>query len=100
MNVIQAVEGKSSLFLQAELKTFMQVFPQVYLFADKGGQKREEIQSTIILAIKSETRPAFTSSDTSIDSLLAKRVTGPIPLNQAILYDEFAPVDYLAFRGM
>ncbi|NPD47711.1 MULTISPECIES: fused MFS/spermidine synthase [unclassified Lentimicrobium] len=100
VNVIQAVEGKSSLFLQAELKTFMQVFPQVYLFADRGGQKREEIQSTIILAIKSETRPAFSSSDTSIDSLLAKRVTEAIPLNQAILYDDFAPVDYLAFRGM
>ncbi len=100
VNVIQAVEGKSSLFLQAELKTFMQVFPQVYLFADRGGQKREEIQSTIILAIKSETRPAFSSRDMSIDSLLAKRVTETIPLNQAILYDDFAPVDYLAFRGL
>lgn len=100
VNVIQAVEGKSSLFLQAELKTFMQVFPQVYLFADRGVHKRQEIQSTIILAIKSATRPAFSSSDMSIDSLLAKRVTEPIPLNQAILYDDFAPVDYLAFRGM
>lgn len=100
VNVIQAVEGKSSLFLQAELKTFMQVFPQVYLFADRGVNKREEIQSTIIFAIKSETRPAFSSSITSIDSLLAKRVNESIPLNQAILYDDFAPVDYLAFRGM
>lgn len=100
VNVIQAVEGKSSLFLQAELKTFMQVFPQVYLFADGGVHKRQEIQSTIILAIKSEKSFLFESKNLVLDSLLAKRVIEPIPLNQAILYDDFAPVDYLAFRGM
>lgn len=100
VNVIQSVEGKSSLFLQAELKTFMQVFPQVYLFADRGVNKRKEIQSTIILAIKSEEPPLFHSENLAIDSLLSKRVTEPIPLTQDILTDDFAPVDYLAFRGM
>ena len=100
VNVIQAVEGKSSLFLQAELKTFMEVFPQVYLFADRGANKREEIQSTIILAIKSDEPPLFSSTDLGIDSLLSKRVTESIPLTQEILTDDFAPVDYLAFRGL
>jgi len=100
VNVIQAVEGKSSLFLQAELKTFMEVFPQVYLFADRGANKREEIQSTIILAIKSEQPPLFHSEDLALDSLLSKRVTESISLTQKILTDDFAPVDYLAFRGL
>lgn len=100
VNVIQAVEGKSSLFLQAELKSFMQIFPQVYLFADRGANHRTEIQSTIILAIKSETSFPFNSSETSLDSLLAKRVIEKIPLTQEILTDDFAPVDYLAYRGM
>ncbi len=100
VNVIQAVEGQSSLFLQAELKTFMEVFPQVYLFADRGANKRKEIQSTILLAIKSEEPPLFRSEDLAIDSLLSKRVIDPIPLTQDILTDDFAPVDYLAFRGM
>lgn len=100
VNVIQSVTGKSSLFLQAELKTFMQVFPQVYLFADRDINKREEIQSTIILAIKSENSFLFESENLSINSLLAKRVLEPIPLTQDILTDDFAPVDYLAFRGM
>jgi len=100
VNVIQSVEGKSSLFLQAELKTFMQVFPQVYLFADRGANKREELQSTIILAIKSEEPPLFHSEDLAIDSLFSKRVREPIPLTQDILTDDFAPVDYLAFRGL
>lgn len=100
VNVIQSVEGKSSLFLQAELKTFMQVFPQVYLFADRGANKREEIQSTIILAIKSEQPPLFSSVDLGLDSLLSKRVAESIPLTQEILTDDFAPVDYLAFRGL
>jgi MFS family permease len=100
VNVIQAVEGKSSLFLQAELKTFMEVFPQVYLFADRGANKREEIQSTIILAIKSEEAPLFSSEEMAIDSLLVRRVSEPILLTQDILTDDFAPVDYLAFRGL
>lgn len=100
VNVIQAVEGKSSLFLQAELKTFMQVFPQVYLFADRGANKRKELQSIIIMGLKSEEAPLFSSEDLAIDSLLAKRVTEPIPLTQDILTDDFAPVDYLAFRGL
>lgn len=100
VNVIQAVEGKSSLFLQAELKSFMQVFPQVYLFADRGPNHRKEIQSTIILAIKSNDPYSFNSIDTSLDSLLAKRVIEQIPLTQDILTDDYAPVDYLAFRGM
>lgn len=67
-------------------------------YCTKISSKRIEIQSTIILAIKSDTRPAFISSDTSIDSLLGKRVNESIPLNQAIPYDNFTPVDYLAFR--
>jgi predicted membrane-bound spermidine synthase len=100
VNVIQSVEDKSSLFLQAELKTFMQVFPQVYLFADRGENQRKELQSTIILAIKSEEPPLFHSEDIAIDSLLSKRVVEPIPLTQDILTDDFAPVDYLAFRGL
>jgi len=100
INVIQAVKGKSSLFLQAELKSFMQVFPQVYLFADRGAHQREEIQSTIILAIKSNHPYVFNSNDSSIDSLLFKRVVEEIPLSQEVLTDDFAPVDYLAFRGL
>lgn len=100
VNVIQSVEGKSSLFLQAELKTFMQVFPQVYLFADRGANKRKELQSIIILAIKSEEPPLFYSEDPGLDSLLVKRVIEEIPLTQDILTDDFAPVDYLAFRGL
>ncbi|NOR87072.1 MAG: hypothetical protein GQ527_05635 [Bacteroidales bacterium] len=99
VNVIQAVEGKSSLFLQAELKTFQQVFPQVFLFADGGLENREEIQSTIIVAVKSNEAFTFSSGNIGLDSLLVKRVTD-YPLTQEALYDDFAPVDYLAFRGI
>lgn len=100
VNVIQAVEGKSSLFLQAEIKSFQQVFPQVFLFADGGENKRTQIQSTIIVAVKSKEKFDFQSADLGLDSLLAKKVNEPIPLTQAVLYDDFAPVDYLAFRGL
>jgi MFS family permease len=100
VNIIQSVKGNMSLFLQAELKTFMQVFPQVYVFADGGIEEREKLQSIIILAIKSDEPPPFASSDPAIDSLLSKRVIGPIELSQDILTDDFAPVDYLVFSGI
>jgi spermidine synthase len=100
VNVIQAVEGKSSLFLQAELKTFMQVFPQVYLFADRPETDRTQIQSTIILALKSTHEPIFSSLDLGLDSLLSKRITRAIPLTQSILTDDFAPVESLALKGL
>lgn len=99
VNVIQAVEGKSSLFLQAEMKSFQKVFPQVFLFADAGHERREQIQSTIIVAVKSNEVFTFTSENIGLDSLLVKQVLD-YPLTQEALYDDFAPVDYLAFRGM
>lgn len=99
VNIIQAVEGKSSLFLQAEMQSFKEVFPQVFLFADAGDKKRNQIQSTIIVAIKSNKPHPLTSNKVEIDSLLLKRVTD-FRLNQTALYDDYAPVDYLAFRGM
>lgn len=100
VNVIQAVEGKSSLFLQAELKSFMEVFPQVLLFADAGINKRKQIQSTIIIALKNKNTFNFVSNIMGLDSLLMKRVSEPIPLTQHALYDDYAPVDYLSFRGL
>lgn len=99
VNVIQAVEGKSSLFLQAEMQSFKEVFPQVFLFADAGPEKREQIQSTIIVAIKSKISFSFKSDNIEMDSLLLKRVAD-FPMHQTALYDDYAPVDYLAFRGM
>jgi len=99
VNVIQAVEGKSSLFLQAEIKSFQKVFPQVYLFADGGKDQRKRVQSTIIVAIKSNKTFSFQSEMIGIDSLLQKEVKN-LQLSQQALYDDYAPVDYLAFRGM
>jgi len=99
VNVIQSVEGKSSLFLQAEMQSFQKVFPQVFLFADAGPQKRSIIQSTIIVAIKSNREFALESNDIGLDSLLSKRVD-KFTAKQAALYDDYAPVDYLAFRGI
>jgi len=99
VNVIQAVEGKSSLFLQAEMRSFQKVFPQVFLFADAGYKNRKRIQSTIIVAVKSMETFSFSSENIGLDSLLSKQVKDFIPLQQA-LYDDFAPVDYLAFRGI
>lgn len=99
VNVIQAVEGESSLFLQAEMESFKKVFPQVLLFADAGPEKRSQIQSTIIVAIKSNHQFEYHSTDLGIDTLMIKQVLG-FKSNQQALYDDYAPVDYLAFRGL
>jgi hypothetical protein len=70
------------------------------LFADAGINKRNRIQSTIIVALKNKKEFDFVSKDIGLDSLLMKRVTKSIPLTQPALYDDYAPVDYLSFHGL
>ena len=41
LNMISAVEGEGSLFLQAEYQTFQEVFPQVFLFKVRAERDDE-----------------------------------------------------------
>jgi len=94
LNLGSAITGKGSRFLNAELLTYRQVFPHVYLFKVNAGYQDERLQNLIIVASKRNADIDLRSSDESMARLLAHRYTGELPLNEKILTDDLAPVEY------
>lgn len=93
-NLGSAIRGPGSRFLQAELATYRQVFPHVYLFKVNAGYTDEQLQNLIIVANKSATAPSLQTSDQEIAQLLTNIYTKDLPLNLDILTDDLAPVEY------
>ena len=93
-NIIGASDGDRSLFLRAELKTYRQVFPQVYLFKVHPEQANDQPQNYIIVALKSKTAVPFTSDDPFINDLLAHCDRDALDTDLDALTDDLAPVEY------
>ena len=84
-------------FVQAELATYKQIFPQVLLFKVRPERGDEEIQNLIIIALKSEKPLNLESNDAEIARLLANVYNQPLENKMPVLTDEFAPVEYNSF---
>lgn len=95
-NLIGPLEGKGGRFIRAYYHTVKSVFPQVYLFPlEKDAPK--EVQNVMLVAIKSEKAPAFTSTQPQLQEFLTTLWHQPITQDTPLLTDDFAPVDqYLA----
>ena len=93
-NLGSAITGPGSKFLQAELRTYREVFPNVYLFKVRSDYTDDRLQNLIIVASRSSRAIAMTSDDPLIASLLDHRYTGDLVLNEPILTDDLAPVEY------
>ena len=93
-NLGSAITGKGSRFLNAELKTYQQVFPHVYLFKIRSDYNDDRLQNLIIVASKRKSPDRLQSDDASIARLLSHRYTAELPLNCDILTDDLAPVEY------
>ena len=91
-NLGSAIRGNASLFLQAELATYRQVFPIVHLFKVRPERGDEELQNLIVVACKRECLPSA-SDDHLIDSLLDRRYSTDVPLTVPLLTDDLAPVE-------
>jgi len=100
LNVISSLRGPGSLFLQAELKTYRQLFPQVYLFKAIDGYQDDQMQSIILVALKNHLQPTFHSNDAELDAYLQTLVSLQIEDNIPVLTDEYAPVDYFALQSL
>ncbi|MBU2649541.1 MAG: fused MFS/spermidine synthase [Bacteroidetes bacterium] len=100
LNVISSLRGPGSLFLQAELKTYQQVFPQVYLFKAIEGYQEDQMQSIILIALKSKLQPTFRSDNAELDAYLKTLVSLQIEDGIPVLTDEYAPVDYFALQSL
>lgn len=93
LNIISSINGDGSLFLQAELATYRQVFPYCYVFAVMDPDDRAVIQSTVLIAVKSDMEPLLDNDDAELSEFLEHDVTGLIGSSLPVLTDEYAPVD-------
>jgi spermidine synthase len=93
-NLGGAIKGDAAKFLQAELKTYQTVFPQVYLFKVNANYTDEQLQNLIIVACKNKNAAVLTSSDADISNLLKQLYDENIESEIEILTDDLAPVEY------
>jgi spermidine synthase len=93
LNLISAFEGEGAKFLQAQVKTYQEIFPQVYLFKLKPEKAEHLSQNAVLVATKSD-KISFESADETISALLKNRYQKPLDLNIPILTDDLAPVEY------
>ncbi|MDQ3041275.1 MAG: fused MFS/spermidine synthase [Acidobacteriota bacterium] len=93
-NLGGAIKGDAARFLQAEFKTYKQVFPQVYLFKVNADYTDEQLQNLIIVACKNPDAAVLTSSDEQTFNLLRHLYDREINPAIDILTDDLAPVEY------
>ena len=100
LNIISSLEGKPSLFLQAELATYREIFPYVYVFAVMDPEDLLIVQSTMLVAVKSAEKPGWESEDPELTDYLRHDVTAFIPASLPVLTDDFAPVDFYTNKAI
>lgn len=93
INVIAAIEGPKSKFLQAEYKTLKEVFPQIYILQAKPNKSPSSPQNLMVIALKSTTPVPLTSKNPTAAKQLSGLWTKPIAQDIEMLTDDFAPVD-------
>ena len=93
-NLGSAIEGDASRFLQAELKTYKQVFPHVLVLKADPTKPDAAVQNLIIVALKEKTVPRLESENAEIAQMLKHLYEKPIPDEITILTDDLAPVEH------
>lgn len=93
MNLISAVEGDGSLFLQAEYQTYKEFFPHVRVFKVRPETANDVTQNLILVASKSSDI-SFESADPEIAELLKSLYDKPLTVSVPALTDDLAPVEY------
>lgn len=93
-NLGSAISGPGSKFLQAELRTYREVFPNVYLFKVRSEYADDRLQNLILVASRSNRPAAMTSDDPAIASLLGHLYANDVTFNEPILTDDLAPVEH------
>ncbi len=95
-NILASIEGDMGRFLRAEYATFKAVFPHVHIFPVTRPDDPARLQNVMLLALKSDAQPSFTSNDPEMGELLGRLWKKPIPRDVPVLTDDFAPVDRYA----
>ena len=93
-NLVSSIEGNASRFLQAEMKTYRQVFPQVYLFKINSHYSDDRVQNLIIVASKNKSPVAMVGADAELNQLLNHLYDKKFETGINILTDDLAPVEF------
>lgn len=93
VNLISAFEGEGSKFLQTEVKTYREIFPQIYLFKARA-EKPDNVPQNAVLVITKANNATFESNDEGISVLLKNRYEKTLDSSLPILTDDLAPVEY------
>jgi len=93
-NVGGAIKGKASRFLNAELATYKQIFPQVLLFKVRPERPDEDVQNLIIVALKSNNSVNLNGDDPALSKILDNLYNEPLNSRENILTDDLAPVEF------
>ena len=93
-NLGGVISGDAGKFLQAEYRTYAQIFPQVYLFKVNADYTDFQLQNLVIVACKSKNKPVFESRDPEIAYLLTHLYSQDMQSPTEILTDDLAPVEY------
>ncbi len=100
LNIISSITGEKWQFFRAEYKTYKSIFPQVYVFLVYKNDTLEKVQNIILVALKSNKIPDFTSVNSELNWYLQNLYTGNIVDDMEILTDDYAPVDYYLNKGI
>lgn len=100
LNIMSSVTGRRGEFVQAELATYKQIFPQVYIFPVNYPDAPEKLQNVILVALKSKEKPSFKGDDPGINKYLKNLWQGEADSSAPILTDDYAPVDYFRKRTL
>ena len=92
VNVISALDGPGSGLFKALYATYADVFPQVCVLRVRQ-QAANTVQNIILAAFKTAEPRSWTSSQTRIAAMLARRTGPPDLAGVAVLTDDFAPVE-------
>ncbi len=93
-NLGAAIKGDMSRFLQAEIATYKKVFPHVFIFKVNADYTDTQWQNLIIVAVKSSDVNLSSGQNAEFSDLLEHRYKENLELNEKILTDDLAPVEY------
>ncbi len=93
-NLGGAIKGDIAKFLQAELNTYSQVFPKVFLFKINVDYTDEQLQNLIIVACKEKNAAIAASDDAEISNMLKHLYVEDIKSDIEVFTDDLAPVEH------
>lgn len=92
VNVISSLQGDTSKFFHAQLKTYESIFEHVEVFP-VSSHEGEQVQNIILVAYKSDDRKSIILNNQELNWMLEKHYDVEDIEDLPILTDEYAPVD-------